>query len=249
MSRVRISSSAPSRPTERSSGERRANAAQSRVTGDGRRDSSARRSEATAGDEVIQARRPAPAHPSHLLRATRARPATLTLPVTIVDSGVEVTPEVSEVFPMSRPRWICLGALVLVLALLPFVPRGGAVTTAPIRRGPPGPDRHAPLIAGYGRVTPAFQREIDRVVDGRYGAARSRARTRRPRPRRELVRCADFEGQRYCLGIGLDRPTRRHRCSAPHGGAVGGPPDRGRPTAAPPPATSRRSPPCARPPG
>ena len=35
---------------------------------------------------------------------------------------------------MSRARWITLGALVLVLALLPFVPRGGGTDDGTIRR-------------------------------------------------------------------------------------------------------------------
>jgi hypothetical protein len=101
---------------------------------------------------------------------------------------------------MSRARWITLGALVLVLALLPFVPRGGGTDDGTIRRAA-GPDRHVPLTAGYGRVTPAYQREISRVVAAgttRQVSARTPARTLAG----DLVRCAVFEGQRYCLGSG-----------------------------------------------
>ncbi len=107
---------------------------------------------------------------------------------------------------MSRARWITLGALVLVLALLPFVPRGGGTDDGTIRRTA-GPDRHAPLTAGYGRLTPAYQREIDRVVaagTSRQVSARTPARTLTG----DLVRCAVFEGQRYCLGSGWTDRTQ-----------------------------------------
>ena len=107
---------------------------------------------------------------------------------------------------MSRARWITLGALTLVLALLPFVPRGGGTDEGTIRRAA-GPDPHAPLTAGYGRLTPAYQREINRVVAaGTTGpvSARTPARTLAG----DLVRCAVFEGQRYCLGSGWTDRTQ-----------------------------------------
>src|SRR6478735_9212642 len=107
---------------------------------------------------------------------------------------------------MSRARWITLGALTLVLALLPFVPRGGGGDEGTIRRAA-GPDRHAPLTAGYGRLTPASEREINRVVAAgttRQVSARTPARTLAG----DLVRCAVFEGQRYCLGSGWTDRTQ-----------------------------------------
>src|SRR3954469_2680391 len=109
---------------------------------------------------------------------------------------------------MSRARWIALAALALVLALLPFVPRGGGDDEGAIRKAAV-PARQAPLTAGYGRLTAAARREIDRVVAS--DAARPLSgRT----PTRTLVgtllRCAVFEGQRYCLGTGwTDRTQAR----------------------------------------
>ena len=138
----------------------------------------------------------------------RRRPPRLDSPVTIVDSGGDVTPEVCEVFPMSRLHWIALGVLVLMLALLPFVPRGSGddgsirTTSDPATTSP----RTAPLTAGYGEVTPEFRATIDRVVaDARTAPSLSRVTSTRTLVDCGLVRCATFEGQRYCLGSGLDR--------------------------------------------
>src|SRR3954471_19592677 len=106
---------------------------------------------------------------------------------------------------MSRARWISLGALALGPPLLPFVPHGGG-DDGTIRRAT-GPDRQAPLVAGYGRLTPAYRREIGRVVAAgasRPVSARTPARTLAG----DLVRCAVFEGQRYCLGSGWTDRTQ-----------------------------------------
>jgi hypothetical protein len=123
----------------------------------------------------------------------------------IVDSGVDVTPDVSRFFPMSRPRWICLGALLLVLAVLPFLPHGGGEPDRARRAA--GPESSTPLTAGYGRVTPASRRTIaDVVSSGR--APRITARTPARTLVGDLVRCAVFEGQRYCLGSGWTDRTQ-----------------------------------------
>ncbi len=112
---------------------------------------------------------------------------------------------------MSRPRWISLGALLLVLALLPFLPHGGGEPDRARRAD--GPQRQTPLTAGYGRVTPAFRRTIASVVSA--GTARSvSARTPARTLVGDLVRCAVFEGQRYCLGSGwTDRTAAQVRRS------------------------------------
>src|SRR5689334_10688235 len=112
---------------------------------------------------------------------------------------------------MPRARLIALGALVLLVALVPFVPHGDAheATVRTVHdRTPAGP-----LVAGYGRVTPAYQRTIDQVVNA--GAPAQLARTSSPRALVDaVVRCATFEGQRYCLGSGWTDQTQaqvRHR--------------------------------------
>ena len=100
---------------------------------------------------------------------------------------------------MSRPRWISLGALLVVLALLPLLPRGGGQPDTARRAA--GPERPTPLTAGYGEVTPAFERTIASVVRADQ-APRLSTRTPAGTLVGDLVRCAVFEGQRYCLGVG-----------------------------------------------
>lgn len=109
---------------------------------------------------------------------------------------------------MSRVRWLSLGVLVLLLALLPFVPHGGdddGALTPTVRHSA----RHVGhLETGYGRVTPDFARKIDRVVvqgseSGRI-APDAPARTLV----QHLVSCVSFERQRYCLGTGWTDRTQ-----------------------------------------
>jgi hypothetical protein len=111
---------------------------------------------------------------------------------------------------MTRVRLISLGVLVLLLALLPFVPRGGGDDgDGEARRAAAPAVRTAgpALTAGYGRVTPAYRRTIARVVDAGQSSGRIAA-TASPRTLvAQTVRCATFEGQRYCLGQGWTRLT------------------------------------------
>jgi len=112
---------------------------------------------------------------------------------------------------MTRARWISLGVLVLLLALLPFVPHGGGDDGAARRAAAPAAPaaRTAPvaLTAGYGRVTPEYRRTIARVVDAGRTVGRVAA-TASPRTLvARTVRCATFEGQRYCLGQGWTHLT------------------------------------------
>ncbi len=107
---------------------------------------------------------------------------------------------------MSRARWIVLAALVLVLALLPFIPRGGGHREGAIRKAA-GTEQQAPLTAGYGRLTPAARREISRVVTADTARPLS-SRTSTRALVDDLVRCAVFEGQRYCLGTGWTDRTQ-----------------------------------------
>jgi hypothetical protein len=105
--------------------------------------------------------------------------------------------------PLKRPYLILLGALVLLLAVAPFVPRGGGGDDGTIRttgRSQAGPGE---LTAGYGRVSPAARDAIDRVVDSGRTSARLVPGTTSARTIvDDLVRCVSFEGQRYCLGTG-----------------------------------------------
>ena len=108
---------------------------------------------------------------------------------------------------MSRLRWIALGVFVLLLALLPFVPRGGDGDDGTIRSTSDRPAT-GPLTAGYGTVTPKFEATIDRVVaEARTGPRLSRTTSSRAVVD-SVVRCATFEGQRYCLGSGWTDSTQ-----------------------------------------
>ena len=111
---------------------------------------------------------------------------------------------------MSRARWIGLGALVLLLAMLPFVPRGGGDdgTIRTTGQASPGP---GPLTAGYGRVTPAYRRTIDRVVDAGPTAGRGG-----PSPRRRARSSTTVGEVRDLRGPAL---LPRHRLDRPHPGA------------------------------
>src|SRR3954470_4058774 len=111
---------------------------------------------------------------------------------------------------MSRLHWIALGVLVLMLALLPFVPRGSGDNGTIRTTSDPGrtTSRTAPLTAGYGEVTPEFRATIDRVVAGaRTAPSLSRATSTKTLVD-SVVRCATFEGQRYCLGSGWTDDTQ-----------------------------------------
>jgi hypothetical protein len=101
-----------------------------------------------------------------------------------------------------RPRTVAIGAFVLLLVAAPFVPSGGGDDRSLLPSG----DEDATLVpaaaAGPGRVTPALQAEIDRVVGEVRSVGRISARRTPDRLAADLVRCAEFEGQRYCLDQG-----------------------------------------------
>ena len=118
----------------------------------------------------------------------------------------------------SRPLWrhpasIAAAVLALTLATVPLLPDGdddqGTIT-------PSGEATRAPGAAsGRGEVTPEMQAEIDRVLA--EGASLDRAQGRTSLARAS-VRCATFEGQRYCLGFGWtnqSRETLASRMTAP----------------------------------
>jgi hypothetical protein len=105
---------------------------------------------------------------------------------------------------------LLLGAalLVLLLALTPLIPRGqdddglrpsGRAETWALSGSP-----------GAGRVTPALRAEIDRVVAEIRNAGHLAGKKSTDALVDALVRCATFEGQTYCLGLGwTDRTEAR----------------------------------------
>jgi hypothetical protein len=109
---------------------------------------------------------------------------------------------------MSRPRVLLLGAalLVLMLALTPLVPRGE--DDDGLR--PSGRDGSWSLSTspGGGRVTTRMRAEIERVVAQGAAAARRTGKQTTGQLVASQVRCADLDGQTYCLGVGWTDSTQ-----------------------------------------
>ena len=103
---------------------------------------------------------------------------------------------------MSRRLVLILaGVLAVLLAVSPFVPRGKEDDGSIRPSGAPQPA----ATAGPSRVTPAMRAEIDRVVA--EGRSLGRAKATPEQLAAGAVRCADLEGQRYCLGAGWTEDT------------------------------------------
>jgi len=101
---------------------------------------------------------------------------------------------------MTRARKVAIGAFVALIATTPFIPRGSDSDSA-LR--PSGVPRVAePLAPGPGTLTPAMRREIDRVVAAGRSVGTVSARQSPTQLASDLVRCAEFDGQRYCLHSG-----------------------------------------------
>ena len=101
---------------------------------------------------------------------------------------------------MSRARKLAIGAFAVLLAATPFIPRGDDSGGA-IR---PSGEREHPTAAapGPGAHTEAMRREIDRVVAAGRDVGRVSVRQSPAQLASNLVRCAEFDGQRYCLHTG-----------------------------------------------
>ena len=103
---------------------------------------------------------------------------------------------------------VLAGTLVVLLAVTPFIPRGeddeGAIV--PSGEGKAGALRPA-TTAGVSRVTAAMQAEIDRVVAEGRTAGRVSSKATPEQLAAAAVRCAELEGQRYCLGSGWTEDT------------------------------------------
>lgn len=106
---------------------------------------------------------------------------------------------------MSRARKLAIGAFVALLAATPFIPRGDD-SDGEIR--PSGKRELAePPAPGPGALTPAMRREIDRVVAAGRQIGAVSARQSPTQLAGNLVRCAEFDGQRYCLHTGWTTGT------------------------------------------
>ncbi len=108
----------------------------------------------------------------------------------------------------SRPLWrhpatIAAAALALTLGAVPLLPDGDDADQGSI--APTAESTAGPGAAGRGRVTPEMQAEIDRVLAEGAGLERAEGRTTMARA---AVRCATFDGQRYCLGFGWTNQSR-----------------------------------------
>ena len=94
---------------------------------------------------------------------------------------------------LRHPAAIAAAVLALTLAAVPFLPDGndprGSIT--PSAEGARTPNR--------GVVTAEMRAEIERVVAAGAGLGRADGRTAAAQ---KAARCATFEGQRYCLGVG-----------------------------------------------
>lgn len=108
---------------------------------------------------------------------------------------------------MSRARKIAIGTFVALLAAAPFIPRGDDDPGGAIR--PSGERESAqPGAPGPGALTGAMRREIDRVVAAGQHVGGVSARQSPAALASNLVRCAGFDGQRYCLHTGWTTRTQ-----------------------------------------
>ncbi|NYE36575.1 hypothetical protein F4692_001708 [Nocardioides cavernae] len=109
-----------------------------------------------------------------------------------------------------RPLWrhpatIAAAALALTIGTVPLLPDSGDRDEDRGGIAPSAEATSAPAAPGRGRVTAAMRAEIERVLAAAARLDRARGRTA---VASEVVRCARFEGQRYCLGFGWTRQPR-----------------------------------------
>ncbi len=105
--------------------------------------------------------------------------------------------------PRHRVTLAAVLALVVVVAAATLVPRGGDSDDGAVR---PATDQSGPTYVardgapGPGRISATDRAEIERVL----AEAPATVSARRPAAElaRDLARCATFEEQQYCLGVG-----------------------------------------------
>ncbi|MCF6376034.1 C39 family peptidase [Nocardioides KLBMP 9356] len=107
----------------------------------------------------------------------------------------------------SRPLWrhpatIAAAVLALTLGAVPLLPDGDEERDAITPAAESAPRAGT---AGRGRVTTEMRAEIERVVAAGAVARLAQGRTAAARA---AVRCATFDGQRYCLGFGWTNQSR-----------------------------------------
>jgi hypothetical protein len=102
---------------------------------------------------------------------------------------------------------VAAGALTLLVAGTPFLPDSDGPPPSVTPAGESTPTLRATGTAGPGTITPEMQAEIERVVEEGARTPVS-ARSSAYRLATASTRCAIFEGQRYCLGLGWTMKTQ-----------------------------------------
>ena len=100
---------------------------------------------------------------------------------------------------LRRPAVIAAAALTLTLAAVPFLPDGPDDVGRTGAFAPSADNAPPARTPSRGIVTAEMRAEIERVIAAGAGLGVTDGRTTAAR---KAARCATFEGQRYCLGMG-----------------------------------------------
>ena len=100
---------------------------------------------------------------------------------------------------LRHPAAIAAVVLGLTLAAVPFLPDRAGKDAAQGKIEPAADGARTP---GRGVVTAEMRAEIERVVAAGASLSRTDGRTSSASAAAAASRCASFEGQRYCLGVG-----------------------------------------------
>lgn len=110
--------------------------------------------------------------------------------------------------PRRRAIAVAAGALTLLVATAPFLPDDSGPLPEITTQGDESDQPPTSVgTATRGSITPEMRAEIDRVVAEGEGMSVS-ARSSTYRLATATTRCAVFEGQRYCLGLGWTTKTQ-----------------------------------------
>ncbi len=139
-----------------------------------------------------------------------SRPSPRNEPTTDLDDDPQVDAERHRTRPRARRTiGVAAGALTLLLASTPFLPDTSGPTPG---LAPQAAEEDRPVEAtgavSRGVLTPQMQAEIERVVaQGQRAAVPGRSSAYALAT--AASRCAMFDGQRYCLGLGWTTATRQ----------------------------------------